>query len=258
MDEAENLPSYWSAIGRPVGLRNNGTSINRNGLYSSDMLLGYIATGIIRTQADLDALPAGYTILGVKPQLGMLNYKDIRGPNSDKPDGKITSDDREFLGKYSIPPMNYGLTLNFSWRSFGLGILVQGVAGAKSMLGTVGRDIQARAEESSWNIGPIAGVRKILMVNIRDIEFRVTVHRYDPSTFFLVDNSFVRLKNVNFSYALPQSITQKAGLKTVRVFFNGSNLFMIYSANKLYDPEQVLINSYPTMKNYSFGLNISL
>ena len=50
---------------------------------------------------------------------------------------------------------------------------------------------------------------------------------------------------MNFSYALPQSITRKAGLKTVRAFFNGTNLFMIYSANKLYDPEQVLINSYP-------------
>ncbi len=45
VDEAENLPSYWSAIGRPVGLQTNGTSINQNGLYSSDMLLGYVATG---------------------------------------------------------------------------------------------------------------------------------------------------------------------------------------------------------------------
>jgi TonB-linked SusC/RagA family outer membrane protein len=258
VDEAENLPSYWSAIGRPVGLQSNGTSINKNGLYSSDMLLGYVAVGVIRTQAELDALPAGYTILGVKPQLGMLNYKDIRGPNSNKPDGKITADDREFLGKYSIPPMNYGLTLNFSWRSFGLGVLVQGVAGAKSMLGTVGRDIQARAEESSMEYWADSWSPE--NPNGKYPGYRVSSYRtrYDPSTFFLVDNSFVRLKNVNFSYALPQAITSRAGLKAVRVFFNGTNLFMIYSANKLYDPEQVLINSYPTMKNYSFGLNISL
>jgi len=258
VDEAENLPSYWSAIGRPVGLQSNGTSINKNGLYSSDMLLGYVAVGVIRTQAELDALPQGYTILGVKPQLGMLNYKDIRGPNSNKPDGKITSDDREFLGKYSIPPMNYGLTLNFAWKSFGLGILVQGIAGAKSMLGTVGRDIQARAEESSMEYWADSWSPE--NPNGKYPGYRVSSYRtrYDPSTFFLVDNSFVRLKNVNFSYALPQSMTKRAGLKTVRAFFNGTNLFMIYSANKLYDPEQVLINSYPTMKNYSFGLNISL
>ncbi len=63
--------------------------------YNTDMLLGYVATGILRTQADIDALPAGYTILGVAPQLGMLNYQDIRGVNSDKPDGKITADDQE-------------------------------------------------------------------------------------------------------------------------------------------------------------------
>lgn len=258
VDEAENLPSYWSAIGRPVGLQSNGTSINKNGLYSRDMLLGYVAVGVIRTQAELDALPAGYTILGVKPQLGMLNYKDVRGPNSNKPDGKITSDDREFLGKYSIPPMNYGFTLHFSWRSLALGVLVQGVAGAKSMLGTVGRDIQARAEESS--MGYWADSWSPENPNGKYPGYRVSGYRtrYDPSTFFLVDNSFVRLKNINFSCALPKNITSRAGLKTVRAFFNGTNLFMIYSANKLYDPEQVLINSYPTMKNYSFGLNISL
>ncbi len=31
VDEAENIPSYWSAIGRPVGLQANGTSMNGNG-----------------------------------------------------------------------------------------------------------------------------------------------------------------------------------------------------------------------------------
>jgi hypothetical protein len=154
--------------------------------------------------------------------------------------------------------MNYGLTLNFSWRSFGLGVLVQGIAGAKSMLGTVGRDIQARAEESSMEYWADSWSPE--NPNGKYPGYRVSGYRtrYDPSTFFLVDNSFVRLKNVNFSYALPERMTKRAGLKNVRVFFNGTNLFMIYSANKLYDPEQVLINSYPTMKNYSFGLNISL
>jgi hypothetical protein len=257
VDEAQNLPSYWSAVGRPVGLKSNA-SMNRNGLYSSDMLLGYIATGVLRTQADLDALPQGYTILGVKPQLGMLNYKDVRGPNSDKPDGKITSDDRVFLGKYSIPPMNYGLTLGASWKSLSLDILFEGVAGAKAMLPTTGRDIQARAEESSFEYW--ADSWSPANPNGKYPGYRVTGYRtrFDPSTFFLVDNSFVRLKNVSLSYSLPQNLIGKTGLRNVRVFFTGINMLMIYSANKLYDPEQNIINSYPTMKNYSFGLNIGL
>ena len=82
--------------------------------------------------------------------------------------------------------------------------------------------------------------------------------RMDPSTLFLVDNSFIRLKNINVSYALPQTLLHKTGLKNVRLFFNGTNLFMIYSANSIYDPEMNNITSYPAMKNFSFGLNIGL
>ena len=258
VDEAQNLPSYWSAVGRPVGLQTNGTSINANGLYSRDMLLGYQATGIIRTQADLDALPAGYTILGVPARLGMLNYKDVRGPNSDKPDGKITIDDREFLGKYSIAPMNYGLSLGASWKSLSIDVLFQGVAGAKSMLPTTGRDIQARAEESSFEYWADSWTPD--NPNAKYPGYRVSGYRtrYDASSFFLVDNSFVRLKNLNISYTLPQSLLHGAGFKMVRAFFTGTNLLMIYRPNKIYDPEQLIVNSYPIMKNYSFGLNISL
>ncbi|HYH56108.1 MAG TPA: hypothetical protein VD772_05815, partial [Anseongella sp.] len=56
LDEAENIRPYQSEIGRPTG-----------GIF------GYVATGILRTQADLDALPEGYTIEGNEPRLGMLN-----------------------------------------------------------------------------------------------------------------------------------------------------------------------------------------
>ncbi len=258
VDEPENLPSYWSAIGRPLGLQPNGTSINTKGTYTSDMLLGYIATDIIRTQKDLDALPVGYTILGVPAQLGMLNYKDIRGPNSNEPDGKITADDRVFLGKYSIPPMNYGLSLGASWRSLSIDILIQGVEGSKAMLATTGRDIQGRAEESSFEYWADSWTPD--NPNAKYPGYRVSGYRtrYDPSSFFLVDNSFVRLRNLSVSYALPQTVLNRAKLKTMRVFFTGANLLMIYNGNKLYDPEMTLINSYPLMKTYSFGLNIGL
>src|SRR5690606_32997913 len=131
LDEAENIRPYLSKIGRPV----NG-------------ILGYVATGVLRTPADLDALPEDYTILGVAPQLGMLNYKDLRGPNSDTPDGRITSDDRMYISDYRIPPIKLDLSLGASVGAFSVDLLLQGVAGGKAMLPTSGRDIQARAEES--------------------------------------------------------------------------------------------------------------
>jgi TonB-linked SusC/RagA family outer membrane protein len=256
-NEPDNLPAYWSEVGRPVGLQAN-TNINTAALYSSDMLFGYVATGIIRTQADIDALPAGYTILGTPVQLGMLNYKDIRGPNSDKPDGKITAEDREFLGKYSMPPYNYGLSLGASWKSLSIDILLQGLAGAKAMLPTAGRDIQARAEESSFRYWADSWSPE--NPNGKYPGYRVTNYRtrFDPSTFFMVDNSFLRLKNVNISYSLPQSWLDKVKIKKARVFFTGTNLLMLYTGNKIYDAEMNSITAYPMMKNYSFGLNVGL
>jgi hypothetical protein len=240
-DQPDDVRPYLSKLGQPTG-----------------RIFGYIATDIIRTQKDLDALPAGYTIIGVSPQLGMLNYKDIRGPNSDEPDGRITSDDQEYIADYNDPPMNFGLSFGGAWKALSIDVLFQGVAGGKDMLPTAGRDIQARAEESSFGYwadswspenpnGKYPGYRKS--------SYRT---RYDASTFFLVDNSFLRLKNFSVSYSLPQSLISRTRLKNVRLFFTGTNLLMFYNANKIYDPEMNNITSYPMMKAYSFGLNIGL
>jgi hypothetical protein len=206
----------------------------------------------------LDALPAGYTILGVKPQLGMLNYEDFRGPNSDKPDGRITSDDQVFIADYTVPPMSFGLSLGASWKSISIDALFQGLAGAKAMLPTAGRDIQARAEEASfryWADSWSPDNPNGKYPGYRGTSYRT---RYDASTFFLVDNSFLRLKNLSVSYALPKSIMGKTKLNNIRVFFTGTNLLMVYSGNKIYDPEMNSITAYPMMKAYSFGLNIGL
>jgi hypothetical protein len=126
------------------------------------------------------------------------------------------------------------------------------------MLPTAGRDIQARQEESSFRYWADSWSPE--NPNGKYPGYRVQNYRtrFDESTLFLMNNSFFRLKNVSVSYSLPKSFISKAGLKSTRVFFNGSNLLMIYSANKIYDPEMNNIHSYPMMKSYSFGLNLGL
>ena len=260
MDEAQNLPSYWSMIGRAVGLQANG-NVNNTRNYANDLLFGYVATDIIRTQADLNALPAGYTIIGEVPKLGMLNYKDIRGVNSDKPDGKITVDDREYLGEYSIPPMNYGLSLGAAWKSLSVDLLFQGLAGHKTMLHANGRRVQGRVEETSYGFWADRWTptnTDAAYPAARNYGFPGT--DFPASTWFIRDASFIRLKNLNVSYSLPKNILRRVHVDNIRVFFTGTNLFLLKEGIKDfdYDPEANNIRSYPLMKTVSFGLNIGL
>lgn len=235
-DQPENQRAYKSVLG-----------------YSTDRIWGYQAAGIIRTQADLDALPAGYTIFGQKPELGMLNYKDIRGTLDDKPDGKIDDNDAQYIAGHSTPPVNYGIELGGAWKGLSVSLLFQGLAGAQTMLDF--RDVQARAEETNfgfWNDhwtpeNPNAAFPRAAR-NVAG----------DASTFWLRKGAFLRLKNVNLSYELPGQIVKRAGITSVRLFFVGSNLFLLEDHIKVRDPEAASLRSYPLMKNYTLGLNITL
>ena len=238
IDEASNIRPYQSQLGRAA-----------NGLF------GLVATDIIRTQAELDKLPAGYTINGAQPRLGMLNYRDIRGATSDQPDGKIDDNDREFIAKYSTPPSTFGINAGVTWKGLSVDVFVQGVGNYYKFRRTMNSAQWMEQEEGSaafwkdhWTpenpkaAYPIYG------------EYGGTV---SPSTFWLDNASFIRLKNLNIGWVLPSRIVKRTLLKDARIFFNGTNLFLLKDKIKWYDPEGH-INAYPINRNYTFGLNLSL
>lgn len=232
----------------PAGRRahelRQGTELN--------LFFGYRAAGILGTQADLDALPEGYTIFGQVPTLGQLNYVDIRGENGEEPDGMITEVDQEFLGR-STPPMNYGIALNGSWKGFYLDLFFQGLAGHKEMVDF--RGAQARPVEKNfafwndhWTPENIDAAYPRAWNNLAG----------SPSTFWLRNGSFLRLKNVTLGYNLPGLILNKIGLTNVKVYANAVNLFLLHNNVGFKDPEAESIRSYPLFRTFTFGLNISI
>lgn len=234
-DEAQNLPAYKSEIG-----------------YNSDRLMGYIATDIIRTQADLDALPDDYLIFGAKPELGMLNYMDLRGVNSDEPDGKIDENDKDWIIKHQTPPVNYGFSIGGTWKGFSLDLFFQGVAGAKRLIDVRTTDwANETAPYEFWNDhwtpeNPTASFPRAARHNA-GVE----------STFWVRNSSFLRLKNVNLSYTVPQNVTSKLRVSQLSVFLTGTNLLLLQNRIKYYDPENSALTDYPNMRNFSMGINLS-
>ncbi|MDE5637350.1 MAG: hypothetical protein K2I43_04940, partial [Alistipes sp.] len=75
--------------------------------------------------------------------------------------------------------------------------------------------------------------------------------------FFIMDRSFLRLKNIELGYSLPSRWLRKAGMKKVRIYVNGNNL-ITWKKIKLdaIDPEQNWEANYPLTKMVNFGANI--
>lgn len=76
-----------------------------------------------------------------------------------------------------------------------------------------------------------------------------------PSTFWLRNGAYLRLKNLNIGYALPQQWYSGLGIKNVQLFGNATNLFVITDM-KEHDPEQATLDSYPLMKTFTGGLTV--
>ncbi|MBV8253157.1 MAG: TonB-dependent receptor [Chitinophaga sp.] len=222
---------------------------------------GYQALGIIRTQKDLDKLPAGYTINGVAPALGDMLFADVSGPNG-KPDNKVDSYDKVVLGKYfgaDNAPIAYGLNISMSYKGFAVEALFSGLTGYKiSYNDPWGRNFGGGGKvpayhADSWTPdNPNGSTPKIYPSG-------------DPhsagytwtSNFNVYNGGFLRMKYLNINYKLPDAVLKRLSMNDVRLFVAGSNLFNI-TKFKLYDPEIAGFMSYPTTKTFTVGIDIRL
>ena len=74
--------------------------------------------------------------------------------------------------------------------------------------------------------------------------------------FWLQDADYLRLKNVNLGYDIPDNVASKVGAERINLFANGTNLFMIYSKIDQFDPETIG-RGIPVNKTYSLGINVT-
>jgi TonB-linked SusC/RagA family outer membrane protein len=238
----------------PQNVRDVNNPIGR----STDYVACLVSKGIIRTQADLDAIPANYTAYGLKPRMGDVWYEDISGPDAGVPDGKIDDYDRQVIkGKHYLPPYMYGLNLTGTWKGFSLDLFFQGTMGISKMYDAD----YAYHRKFPYEVRPNTDWLDSWSPENTNASFpRPDVwgnssNDYE-STFWLKKGDYLRLKYLNLSYSIPKGIIKKLNISKATLMLSGTNLFTI-SGFKYYDPSIASKSSYPTMKAYTFGINVS-
>lgn len=212
-----------------------------------DYVYAYEAIGIAQTWDDVfKATPQG-----ASP--GDLLYKDLNG------DGKIDDNDMRAYGdiQRDRPTTNLGLNASVAWKGFDLGLMFQGAAGRKTFWLTANNNPDVLNERAAltwdhWNL-PWAW-------DNRDGEWTRlggTGNRR-PSTFFLDNLAYVRLKNIQLGYAIPDRVLNRIGISSLRIYSSVDNLLTFTKFRGL-DPEKSNVNDgYPLVKSFTFGVNIGI
>lgn len=225
-----------------------------------DRVYGYISKGIIRTQEQLDALPAGYQQFGQTPKLGMILYEDIRGDNfKEGADGKIDGNDQTYLSDNGIPRINYGFGFNLEWKGLAVNAHFQGVGSYDRMVSTRNTSGVFQIDRPYFEIW----ASNYWTPENPNAKYPRVANEWDNgnyggqgSTFWIRNGAYLRLKNLDINYTLPQKWYTNLGLSSVKAFVNGTNLFSIDGIDE-HDPEQKTLDSYPVMKTYTAGLIVN-
>jgi TonB-linked SusC/RagA family outer membrane protein len=223
---------------------------------SMSVIRGYQFDKILRTQAELDQFNSehpGYKYSGIGPALGMMVYKDLSGPGG-TPDGIIDTYDRVVLKKSNLPIV-YGLNLGGSWKGISLDLMFNGYLKQQKSFQDLAGGVEWNRMYSGWYNdswtpeNPNASLPRRISAT--------QSNTYGASSSFWYQNAgFARLKYLTVGYTVPPRLYNKV-LESVKFYFSGTNLFNLTNF-KYYDPELAGDGfSYPVMRSFNFGVNVT-
>jgi TonB-linked SusC/RagA family outer membrane protein len=200
--------------------------VNEVGLpYGSYYMYEWI--GIFQNQQEIDSSPKQNFF---PPRPGDLKIKDQNG------DGFVNADDRKTI-KGVFPDFTYSFGLNASWKGLSLSAFFQGTQGNKMPLNGWGIDpfIQGTPPTTKFRDAWSPTNPSNTVPAIYESWTYGGVSAY-PSTYYLQDASYLRLKNVNLSYVLPKKVSDKVRSKGITVYVSGDNL-LTFTKFEGADPE---------------------
>jgi hypothetical protein len=214
-------------------------------------------------QTPLEVFTHAYQGAGIQP--GDVKYRDINH------DGVIDQNDRVYAGS-PIPKFTYGFTGDVSFKQFDLSLFFQGVNGNK-VYNQILTDIEGfyrpfniteRIATKSWNGAGSSN-------EFPRLSWSGAQNNKQPSTRFLENGSYLRLKNLQLGYTLPGPVMSRMKLSSIRVFASIQNVFtitkytgldpeMATSANSIGDGVKAVgidWGTYPSARTFTGGININ-
>jgi TonB-linked SusC/RagA family outer membrane protein len=231
--------------------RNTGFSLGQSWGLQIDYSNG---NGYFNSQQELDGYLSKTTYGFGTPRVGDFKYKDLNG------DGIINDKDLAPVKYTNIPGQIYGLLLGFTWKQFDLSTFFQGVSKYSSNYANQGvyENIKLGTyysyHETAWTPERYAAGEKITYPALST----VTTTNHRANDFFIMDRSFIRLKNIELAYNFSPLLLKSMRVQGIRAYISAYNFF---TWDKLrmdhLDPENNGSLDYPVTKSLNCGLNIT-
>lgn len=230
----------------------------------NDRIIGLKVIDIIRTQEQVDELKSqGFKQYGRDPYLGGLLFEDVRGDGYEAgADGKIDGNDFQVLSNNAAPRVNYGFGFNLEYKNWSLQTHFQGVMnydriisnqegpGMRQHGGAIRPYYPIWASDDVWTPENINGKYP------RPIGQNWYESGTGATSLWIRNGSYLRLRNLNVAYKLPESWSSAMKIGRAQLYFNGTNLFFLSKMKEFHDPEQKNYDSYPVMKTFAFGIDV--
>lgn len=197
---------------------------------------------------------SGLTYNFGSPRVGDFIYQDLNN------DSVIDERDLAPLGYNRTPEQEYSLNAGIQWKNFELSFLFHGVTNSSQFLSGVGafeNGFQGQYNDihlNAWTPERYASGEKI---TYPALSLSPTTNHVN-NDYFLVDRSYLRLRNLEFAYTLSDKISSQIGSDRIRVALNIQNVFTIDKMkSKHIDPEIGRINTFQPFRVFNIGLHLN-
>ncbi len=189
-----------------------------------DQAKGLIALGLFEDYEDIRNSPRQDFADSRDVMPGDIKYKDING------DGIINDDDIVPIGSTMRPNLIYGLGLSAMWKGFDFNMHFQGAGKSHFFIdgftvypfseGEWGNILEDMANSNRW----ILGVNEDPNAEYPRLSYGWNSNNYRPSTYWLRNGSYLRLKTLDIGNTLPKTLTTRLHMNNVRIHIIGQKI----------------------------------